>query len=95
MDFATVISLIGLILVVAGGLFGVYMNLSGKIDRIYERMDENKEQYYDDFLLKASHEESMRYIKDLYQEKHDGIEKKLDDVAREIMTLKDYIIKNK
>lgn len=98
MDLATVIALVTLVLAVAGSLFAVYLNLSAKIDRTYIRMDENKEQYYDDFLLKSSHEEALKYTKELHDQKHDGLQtlvkEKLENLANEVKQLRE-IIKNK
>lgn len=95
MELANVFALIGIILGVAGSLFIIYMNLSSKIDRIYVRIDENKEQYYREFVRKESHVIAIENLKELYEQKHDGLEnlvkEKLDNLANEIKQLKDLI----
>lgn len=95
MELTNVIALIVLVLGVAGSLFAVYLNLSSKIDRTYERLDENKEQYYDDFILKTTHEESIHHVKELHEQRHAGLEKlvaeKLDNLTKEIKSLKEVI----
>lgn len=97
MGIETVFSLVGLLILVGSSLFGVFLNLSAKIDRSYERMDENKEQFYDDFLLITTHETSVKYVKDLYEEKHAGLEtllkERLDNLANEIKQLREIISK--
>lgn len=63
-----IIAIVAVILTLLGGLWGIYTALakkiedieatnSSKLSRIYERMDSNKEQYYDDFLTKEIHKE--------------------------------------
>lgn len=88
MDLANVFALLGLLAVGIGGVTGAWLNLSSKIDRCYDRMDENKEQYYNSFVEKDSYGEGLKHLKEMFDQKHNGLEnivkERLDNLASKI-----------
>lgn len=99
MDLANVIALISLLVVITGMIIAGWINLSAKNDatnaatsekiaRLYQRLDENKEQFYKAFVEKEVHAQSLIYTQNMYQQKHDGlndlVKEKLDNLAQKI-----------
>lgn len=97
MDWMLIVAIISVLLTVLGGLFGVYTTLSNKIERSYDRMDENKEEYYQKFLLKEVHDESKKNLTDNFDQKFLSqmklFETHLTYVVGELKGLKQHIDK--
>lgn len=70
-----------------------------KIDRTFTRMDENKIEYYKNFLLKEVHEETRKYQLEINDQKFLSLiklfETNLNYVTQELKALRDQINNNK
>ncbi len=88
MSIENVYALLALLATGIGGVTAAWMNNSSKIDRTYERMDEHKEQFYKDFVLKSTLESDLKYLKEINEQKHDGlndlVKEKLDNLTAKI-----------
>lgn len=94
-----VLWLLGFLIALLGGCWGIFKYFESKLNTVYRRMDENKKGYYNDFVLVKVFEEASANRKNLVDQKFDGLialfNEKLDGLRREVQVLatrtKDHI----
>lgn len=97
MEINNVIALIVLVLAVAGSLFSVYCVLSAKIDRVYERIDEDRQQYHKRFVSQEVYAQGLDHTKEMCQQKQEHfsllITQQLEGMTKELNRLTSQVEK--
>lgn len=91
--------LLGFLVALLGGCWGIFKYFESKLNIVYRRMDENKKGYYNDFVLLKVFEEANASRKEIVDQKFDSLAtlfiEKLEGLRREIQVLtlrtKDHI----
>ena len=80
--------LLGFLVSLLGGCWAIFKYFESKLNRLYQRMDDNKKSYYNDFVLKEVLKESNDSKKQIIDEKFDGLIKlfneKIEGLRNEI-----------
>lgn len=84
--------ILGAIVTLLTGCWAIFKYFETKLNRVYERMDENKKAYYNDFVLTKVFKESNDARKEIVDEKFDGLIKlfneKIESLRTEIKSLR-------
>lgn len=83
--------LLGAIATLLGGCWAIFKFFESKLNTVYKRMDENKQGYYNDFVLLKVFEEANDSRKEVIDQKliamGELFTEKLDGLRREIQVL--------
>ena len=83
--------LLGFLISLLGGCWAIFKFFESKINVVYKRMDENKQGYYNDFVLLKVFEESNSARREIVDQKFLAMgelyTEKLDGLRREIQVL--------
>lgn len=83
--------LLGSVITLLAGCWAIFKYFELKLNKVYERMDENKKSYYNDFVLIAVFKESNEARKEILDEKFNGLinlfNEKIESLRSEIKNL--------
>lgn len=78
----------GFVLILLGGCWAIFKYFETKLNGVYRRMDENKAQFYNDFLLTAVYEAETRLKKENLDDRFERIvelfNEKIESLRHEI-----------
>lgn len=83
-----VLWLVGFLVTLLGGCWAIFKYFEAKLNSVYRRLDENKEQFYHDFVTQKAYDAEMKARKESIDDRFSGIvllfTEKIDGVKTDI-----------
>lgn len=83
--------LAGFVIALLTGCWAIFKYFDFKLNRVYERMDENKKEYYKEFILKEVYDAEMKARKEIIDTRFEQVvllfNEKIESLRNEIRAL--------